>query len=176
MKTSLFIIAITLFAVPANANEAKQPHHSKYAGQENRMIKSLSDDDIKKLRNGGGWGLAKAAELNGVPGPTHLLELKHQVALRDDQVVAIEASFREMKSQAISYGEKLIDLEKQLGHLFRSGSVNHATLRVALGEIATTRMELRYVHLSSHLDMLAIISQDQIKKYNEIQGYSIQHQ
>jgi hypothetical protein len=40
-----------------------------YAGMQNRAIKSLSDNDINELRRGGGWGLALAAELNGMPAP-----------------------------------------------------------------------------------------------------------
>jgi hypothetical protein len=47
-----------------------------YAGQDARDIKSLSAEDIAELRRGGGWGFAKSAELNGMPGPAHLLELK----------------------------------------------------------------------------------------------------
>lgn len=54
---------------------------SPYAGLETRAIKSLSDADIETLRQGGGWGLALAAELNGVPGPAHLLELKDEIGL-----------------------------------------------------------------------------------------------
>lgn len=40
---------------------------------QSRAIKSLSDNDIKELRRGGGWGLALAAELKGMPGPADLL-------------------------------------------------------------------------------------------------------
>tara|TARA_B100000459_G_C8427508_1_gene135893 strand:- start:202 stop:432 length:231 start_codon:yes stop_codon:yes gene_type:complete len=56
--------------------EADHKHLSKYAGQEQRAIKSLSADDIAELQRGIGWGLATAAELNSVPRPIHLLELK----------------------------------------------------------------------------------------------------
>ena len=31
-------------------------HKSKYAGQENREIKSLSPNDIEELQKGAGWG------------------------------------------------------------------------------------------------------------------------
>jgi hypothetical protein len=48
---------------------------------QSRAIKSLSDNDINELRRGGGWGLALAAELNGMPGPAHLLELKDKIPL-----------------------------------------------------------------------------------------------
>src|SRR4051812_39523929 len=64
-----------------------------YAGQDARDIKSLSAEDIAELRRGGGWGFAKAAELNGMPGPAHLLELKDQIGLTPDQVAAVQAIF-----------------------------------------------------------------------------------
>ena len=53
---------------------------------QSRAIKSLSESDIQELRRGGGWGLALPAELNGMPGPVHLLELKDQIPLATDQV------------------------------------------------------------------------------------------
>ena len=37
-------------------------------------IRSLSAEEIRGLRDGEGMGLARAAELNGYPGPTHVLE------------------------------------------------------------------------------------------------------
>ncbi len=55
---------------------------SKYIGQENRKIKSLSSEDIESLETGTGdafGGLAKLAELNGYPGPRHVLDLGKEV-------------------------------------------------------------------------------------------------
>ena len=71
--TVLFLFAITSPLAVADSL------HSKYKGQEHRDIKSLSTDDIAELQRGGGWGLAKAAELNGVPGPVHLLEMEKEI-------------------------------------------------------------------------------------------------
>ena len=68
-RTFLLALAIALLAVPVLA--ADMP----YAGQQARPIKSLSDDDIAALREGEGMGMAKAAELNGYPGPAHVLQL-----------------------------------------------------------------------------------------------------
>ncbi|HAA91518.1 MAG TPA: hypothetical protein DCE33_03675 [Rhodospirillaceae bacterium] len=59
--------------------EADHKHLSKYASQEQRAIKSLSADDVAELQRGVGWGLATAAELNSVPPPIHLLELKEKM-------------------------------------------------------------------------------------------------
>jgi len=65
-----FAIVLSSFAL-AKETSITHDHVSKYAGEENRAIKSLSESDIEELLSGSGWGLAKAAELNGVPGPAH---------------------------------------------------------------------------------------------------------
>ena len=64
-------------------------YRSKYVGQESREIKTLSEEDIDELKNGKGWGLAKAAELNGVPGPVHLLEMRSEIHLSGEQTERI---------------------------------------------------------------------------------------
>jgi hypothetical protein len=57
---------------------------SPYAGQEQRPIKALSDQEVAALLAGQGAGFAKAAELNGYPGPMHVLELADRLALSAD--------------------------------------------------------------------------------------------
>jgi hypothetical protein len=54
-----------------------------YAGQQTRAVKALSDDEIAALRKGEGMGMAKAAELNGYPGPAHVLQLAGPLGLTD---------------------------------------------------------------------------------------------
>jgi Spy/CpxP family protein refolding chaperone len=154
------------------AAEHNHTKPSKYAGEESRKIKSLSASDIKELRNGGGWGLAKAAELNGVPGPSHLLEMKTEIPLTQEQVEATTSIYTQMKTSAIQQGEQLITLEQKLEHLFQSGSIDPKSLRVSLENIAKARMELRYTHLASHLQMQKILSAKQIVTYNVLRGYS----
>lgn len=173
MKFAVYLVFLTLFsAATANAGQTHGSVTSKYAGEEKRNIKSLSGDDLDELRRGGGWGLAKAAELNGIPGPAHLLELKDDIALSKDQMIEITKIYKEMRAQAIEQGVRLISLEQDLETLFRNGSANQATLRSALKKIAETRMELRYIHLATHLETPKILSKDQITKYNELRGYS----
>ena len=172
MKFALYLLPVLMFAVTAQASEGSHSKVSKYAGEEKRSIKSLSPDDIAELKRGGGWGLAKAAELNGVPGPAHLLEMKDKIPLSDDQVLAIEKTYKQMKAQAIKQGERLIALEQKLELLFRSGSVTQDVLRSSLNKIAKARMELRFTHLATHLKTPKIMSKDQIRKYNELRGYS----
>jgi len=172
MKIVLYILPILFLSLVAQAAEKIHIQASKYAGEEKRSIKSLSLGDIAELRKGGGWGLAKAAELNGVPGPAHLLELKDKILLTDTQILAIEKIYQTMKAQALQQGERLIALELELELLFRSGSVTQDMLRASLNKIANARMELRFTHLAAHLETPDILSKDQMKKYNEIRGYS----
>lgn len=85
-------LALTVAPAIAVAQDVSG-HASPCAGLEIRTIKSLSATDLEELRRGSAWGLALVAELNGVPGPAHLLELRDEVALSADQVVAIKAIF-----------------------------------------------------------------------------------
>ena len=92
MKNNNFLLGVLLFfLIPFCAYSAsKHSHKSKYVGQEKREIKSLSESDIEELENGKGWGFAKAAELNGVPGPIHLLEMKKEIRLSSEQIQKME--------------------------------------------------------------------------------------
>src|SRR5690606_37296843 len=133
-------------------------HHSPYAGEQHRAIKSLSDEDIAELRRGGGWGLAKSAELNGMPGPAHLLELRDEIALSPQQVAAVTAVFDEMRAEAIDRGEALIALEAELERGFRERGITAGALRDLLGKIGTAYADLRYVHLAAHLALTDIVT------------------
>ena len=170
------VAGMALLAVTANfsANAAPQnhsAHHSAYSGQQNRSIKSLSSKDVAELRQGGGWGFAKAAELNGMPGPAHLLELKDEISLTPDQTTAIKSLHQDMQRQAIAKGERFIALEKQLDHAFKTQNITDHRLRTLLSAIAEVREELRYIHLSAHLKTPKILTQAQISRYNFLRGY-----
>ena len=162
-------------APPLMASDPPHPHDgppkSPYAGEETRRIKSLSADDIDELRNGRGWGLAKAAELNGMPGPAHLLELKKEIGLTSAQVADIEALFRRMKASAMALGERLIALETDLNDAFARGDIDRAALDAKLTAIGAVRTQLRLTHLETHLATPTILRPEQIAAYNRLRGY-----
>ncbi len=145
---------------------------SAYAGQENRQIKSLSAKDIDDLSNGRGWGLAKAAELNGLPGPTHILEMADKIDLSPEQRRKIEGLFETMKSRAVPLGKQLVELERGLDRLFRDKSVNQNNLKTQLNKIGKVRSALRLVHLQTHLRTPEILTRHQIVTYNRLRGYA----
>lgn len=163
-------ILMALAATAANAAAETKP--SPYAGQEARQIKSLTAKDVDDLRNGRGWGLAKAAELNGVPGPTHLLDLADEIGLDAAQVAQLRAIKQEMTAQAKPLGEKLIALEAELDRQFASGTITDQILRELLAQIAETRRELRYTHLATHFKTPPLLTAQQTAAYNRLRGYA----
>lgn len=144
---------------------------SPYAGFEQRDIKSLSEQDLIDLRKGSGWGLALAAELNGVPGPAHLLELREQIGLTPEQVTAIEVIYADMQTEAQAAGKRLIEAEGAIEAGFRDGDMSPQALRELIEISASARAELRYVHLSRHLETPPLLSPVQIERYNTLRGY-----
>jgi len=173
MKTKVTVQVLVLMLIATFAfSAADHSHKSKYAGEEKREIKSLSATDIEELQNGKGWGLAKAAELNGVPGPVHLLEMKKEIGLSAGQISAIEDIYREMKQKAIPLGLELIELERELNNHFAKRTITNELLRQILQKIAQVHNELRYVHLSTHLKTPDILDSEQIALYNKLRGYS----
>ncbi len=164
----MFLLGFTI----ADAGDVLHSHVSKYTESEKQPIKSLSPGDIAELKRGAGWGLAKVAELNGVPGPVHLLEMKHEILLTDSQVKKVTGIYDEMKATAIKQGEHFIMLEQELENSFQSRTITDKKLRTFLAAIADARMKLRYTHLAAHLKTPEILSADQINKYNLLRGYS----
>src|SRR5258705_11151432 len=100
-------ISAALLLTSAAAANAQTP----YAGMQARPIKALSEQQVADLGAGRGMGLALAAELNGYPGPSHLLELADNLDLSTDQRAAIHRLFYSMKAEPVPLGSKLIEQE-----------------------------------------------------------------
>lgn len=145
---------------------------SPYADQTSRSIKSLSEDEIADYLSGKGMGLAKAAELNGYPGPAHVLELADQLALSPTQKEQTEAIFERMQTQAQSVGKRLIDEERKLDQLFASKNISPPLLHQTLDSIGSLQAEVREIHLQAHLDEAQVLSESQTMKYWHLRGYA----
>src|SRR3954467_12741462 len=100
-----------------------------YAGMQTRPIKALSEQQVADLDAGRGMGLALAAELNGYPGPSHVLELADRLELTQDQRIRIAALFNAMKAEALPVGARLIEQETALDQQFASRSVTPESLK-----------------------------------------------
>ncbi len=158
-------IAIASYAV---AEETRQPYKSFEA----RDITSLSDQDIAALQDGSGWGLALPAELNGYPGPAHVLELSDELDLSDDQKQHVTSIFEEMRADAITKGEALIVAEYKLDQGFKSGDLDETSLKQLIDDAEAARADLRFVHLSRHLMTLEFLDDEQVTAYAVLRGYA----
>jgi hypothetical protein len=145
---------------------------SPYAGMQTRPIKALSAEQVADLKAGRGMGFAMAAELNGYPGPAHVLELADKLDLSDQQRTAIKAMFEAMKSEAIPLGEKLLAEETVLDQQFAGHTITPESLKVATAQIGITQSELRDIHLKYHLQTAQILSTDQMQRYSMLRGYA----
>ena len=80
--TVVLIVSLSMAFLMGNAAaQSSRP----YAGMQARAIKALSAEQIADLQAGRGMSLALAAELNGYPGPRHVLEFVEQLGLTDQQ-------------------------------------------------------------------------------------------
>jgi Spy/CpxP family protein refolding chaperone len=161
----LLALAACSLAVPVLA--ADMP----YAGQQARTIKALSDEDIAALRKGEGMGMAKAAELNGYPGPAHVLALAAQLGLTESQRREVSAIFDRMSAAAKLLGGELIAREQALDQLFAKGEITTERLAAETPAIAELQGRLRAVHLAAHLETRALLQPDQIARYEQLRGY-----
>jgi len=171
MKWLATILFVSITPLMALAENTGSHNRSPYAGEETRAIKSLSAEDIAELGRGGGWGLAKVAELNGMPGPAHLLDLKVEIGLTGAQVALVEGLFEEMQAKAIAEGERFIESERALDEAFGNRTITKESLRHALAGIEQSRTALRFIHLTAHLAAVDILSDAQITRYDSLRGY-----
>ena len=170
MRTIITSLLLLTGTVAASAQHQGQ-HHMPYAGQQQRDVKALSGQQIDDLRAGGGMGLALAAELNGYPGPLHVLELADQLELSGDQRQQVQRLFDSMKAEATSVGASLIEQETALDRAFSTNHISEPALAQLTSQIGETQGRLRAVHLKYHLTTRALLSPAQRERYAGLRGY-----
>jgi Spy/CpxP family protein refolding chaperone len=168
MKRRMMVLAIALIGI---APAAWPQTHQPYAGLQARPIKALSDQQIADLEAGRGMGLALAAELNGYPGPLHVLELATPLGLSDEQRAKVTALFDAMKQEAVALGGQLIAAETALDRQFADKTITSSGLGEATRGIASLQGELRLAHLKYHLATLELLTPDQAERYAVLRGY-----
>jgi hypothetical protein len=148
---------------------------SPYAGEETRSIKALSAAEQADLLAGRGMGLARAAELNGLPGPMHVLELRDRLALDGEQLRASETIFIAMRVEARRLGALIVEAEWNLDGDFAARRVDAESLRAQSARIANWLGELRATHLAAHLAMMDVLRPEQVARYAALRGYATAH-
>ena len=145
--------------------------HSPYSGMQTREIKALSEQQIEGLRGGKGMAMAMPAELNGYPGPLHVLELASKLGLTADQEAETKKLYAKMQQEAKAQGEKVIEAERELNELFAQKKATPESMSSAVESAASAQGKLRETHLRYHLSMMKVLTPEQVAAYNKLRGY-----
>jgi len=156
---------------PAHGHHGAHGHHSPYAGTQNREIKALSEQQIEGLRGGKGMAMAMPAELNGYPGPLHVLQLASKLGVTPEQEAETTKLYAQMLQEAKSQGEKVIEAERELDALFAQKKATPESVATAVSGAASAQGKLRETHLRYHLSMMNVLSPEQVTQYNKLRGY-----
>jgi hypothetical protein len=176
--TQRTILLAAVLALAA-ASAAGQHHGSgaatgatPYAGLHQREIKALSPDDTRALLEGRGMSLALAAELNGYPGPMHVLEHAQALHLSGEQRERTQALMHAHKAEARTLGERVVAAEQALDAAFAGGSVTPEAVVQHTARIGELQAQLRAAHLRTHLQQTALLTREQVAHYQQLRGYA----
>ena len=171
-KSNTFTALAALLSVSGLAPAAADAPASAYAGQEAQAVKALSDQEVSGLLAGRGAGLAKAAELNGYPGPAHVLELAEPLHLDTAQVAATRQLMAAHNGRARQLGADLVASERELDALFANKPASPALIDQATQRVGALHARLRAEHLTTHLTQTALLSTEQVRQYSALRGYA----
>jgi Spy/CpxP family protein refolding chaperone len=164
-------VSVTLHELrPSTASAAAQHAHGSHASggdAPHRRMQAALDEIDRVVAQGRGAGMAFAADQNGYPGPIHVLELKERLHLTPAQEARITALQRAMFAEARPKSARLLEAEARLRRLFSEGAADEASVRAAVVEVERARTEVRLVHLLTHLQTRAVLSDEQRRLYHE---------
>jgi hypothetical protein len=167
---SLLLATVMAAASAQHAGHGVAP--SAYAGLQAREIKALSAEQVAELRQGRGMGASLPAELNGVPGPLHVLELAERLEVSAAQRASLERIAADMKRSAQRLGEELIAAEARLDAAFKSGTADERVIAESTARIGALQGQLRAVHLIAHLETRRLLTAGQVDAYQAARGYA----
>ncbi|MGA0556239.1 Spy/CpxP family protein refolding chaperone [Larkinella sp. VNQ87] len=170
-----FYVVLLMAASVAVSAQAQHEHHhqlSPYKDQAQQSVKALTAKDVDNYLNGRGMGLAKPGELNGYPGPMHVLELTSEMRLTTEQKNRIQQIYDEMHRKAVELGAQIVRKETELDQLFAKRQITPEALQTFTGTLGSLQGELRNVHLVAHLETAKILSPEQVAEYNKRRGYA----
>jgi Spy/CpxP family protein refolding chaperone len=149
-----------------------QPPASPYAGEQHRALKALSEEEIAQLRGGEGMGFAKAAELNGYPGPAHVVALAAPLHLTPAQAAASRELLAAHKARAQRIGAALVEAEGALDRAFAERHADARQIARLVDQAGALRSELRAEHLLTHLAQAKLLTPEQVALYAQLRGYT----
>ena len=175
--SSLFIVAglLLCFGLMVTFSPVQsQPDrvHESADGSDVEALQAMPRRQFNNLLEGRGMGQARIADMNGYPGPMHVLEMAEALEISAEQREQTEQIMQRMRSTAQQRGRELIEAERKLEALFDGGPVQPSAVDAALLEIANLQARVRAAHLHAHIEQARVMSDEQIAKYTELRAES----
>jgi hypothetical protein len=167
---------VATFVVSVAASGAAMAQQSPYVGRDTLTIKALTPEEVRAHLTGEGMGLALPAELNGYPGPRHVLELADSLGLGPTRRALLQGVYDGMHAEAVRLGHAIVAAEASLDSAFAAHRMAAQDLEARLAHIATLQGRLRYVHLFAHLQVTALLSTEEVRAYQRLRGYATGHE
>lgn len=173
MRPFSAVLFLVLLSVMAGCFDRATDEHpsSSYPQLQESEVRGLSLEQIEGLRNGDGMGYALPAELNGYPGPKHVLELADELELNGSQRQATAEIRAQMLERAKATGVELVSAYESLDQEFRSQGIDAERLRNHTERIGSLEGALRSIHMEAHLAMMTVLTHAQILEYADLRGY-----
>lgn len=165
---ALVLAGLALVVVTASAQHGGgSGGHGGGAGDGHRKAQECEAGFERVVADGRGFGMAFAADQNGYPGPTHVLELAERLGLTADQEAKARELLHAMLAESRPKGARLLEAEARLRRLFAERVAGEPALRAAVLEVERARAEVRLVHLLTHVKTRGLLTEQQIRLYHE---------
>jgi Spy/CpxP family protein refolding chaperone len=167
------LVAITCLVFAAPAGRAQHERHRATPAEEpgptaGSDIAALDSAEVAALLEGQGMGLARAAEMNGYPGPLHVIELQDRLDLTPAQRSTTDSLRAQVLLEARALGALIVEREVELDRLFADGNATPAAVDTVTADVANLLGRLRAVHLRAHIAMRAALTSEQVATYDRL--------
>ncbi len=143
--------------------DAATPYAERY--EASASYRSLTPEEIDQIRRGEGAGFALPAELNGLPGPRHVLDLAHELHLSHEQQMQVQRLYDEMRAAVLPAGEAYLAAVEALEQDLHEGRLSKNALAERVAGVYRLEGNLASAHLVTHLRTAQILTADQIDQY-----------
>jgi hypothetical protein len=167
----IFVCIFSPAAADDSIEAARAAAHAAEAAREGVGIPALPEKQIAAYLDGRAMWMASVAELNHYPGPRQVLELAATLELSAEQQQATVNLFDEIRPQAIRLGKQLVEQEQRLNRIFAWGQASEENIERTVTDIGALQARLRLTHLLAHIRTKELLTKDQVKRYDELQGY-----
>lgn len=173
--TTAVATALLLLLAGCATPPAADPSPSPYTDQVDAPVRGLSQEELEDLLAGRGAGFARPAELNGHPGPLHVLELAQELGLTRDQEARFQDLYERMQAEARVAGRAVVDAHAALEEAFRAGDLDEEALAGRVADLEDAYGAYRFVHLRYHLLSKPLLTDHQRMEYDRLRGYDAGH-